>query len=155
MLRNSNKNQYQSCVQCQWTFILSLYLHKNLPQEFWARGKHFLFPGLSMVLYGTAMEQHYNPFYMVTSNKSFPDENHCSAAGADTLISNHRRCWGTEFILSSHKGVFQRKSSPDPYIRKMENLDQNHTSLANKWIQIFKPCKAKLQGMFTGGWIPA
>lgn len=152
MLCNSNTNQYQSCVLCHWTFILSLYLYKILLQKVWARWKHLLIPGKgTWHCFGAAPP----PIYMVTSKKSFPNENHCSAAGPDTLISNHRWCWEKEFFLSSHEGVFQNKSPPNIYIRKIENLNHYHTSVANKRIQTFKPCKAELQCMFTGTWIPA
>lgn len=51
--------------------------------------------------------------------------------------------------------MFKSKSPPDLYIRKLENLNQNHTSLETKWIQIFKLCKAKLQCMFSGTQVSA
>lgn len=103
------------------------------------------------ILYGTSLVQYHNSFHMVPQTKTFQMK--ISAVLQDlTYQSPTTGNTGEQnlFYLSFHESVFESKSPPDLYIRKLENLNQNYASLETKWIQIFKLCKAKLQCVFSG-----
>lgn len=70
---------------CATDHYFTVFTQKILPQKAQAGGKH-----LHMDLHGTSSMQDHNSFHLVTSDKAIPNENPCSAAGPESLISNHR-----------------------------------------------------------------